>query len=56
MEKFLRSPKFIGLKMPDQCGVVEGLEKRLGGKIKDRKLLTLLENMLRMEPAQRWTT
>lgn len=55
MEKFLRNPKFIGLKMPDQCGRVEGLERRLSGKIRDKKLLYMLENMLKMEPSQRWT-
>lgn len=51
MECFLSNPKFMGLKMPDQCGRVEGLEKMLSGKIKDPKLLTLLDNMLRIEPS-----
>lgn len=55
MEKFLRNPKFIGIKMPDLHGRVEGLEKRLQSKIKDKNLLFMLENMLKMEPSERWT-
>ena len=54
MEKFLRNPKFIGVKMPDLHGRVEGLERRLP-KLRDKKLFTLLNNMLVMEPSERWT-
>lgn len=50
MEKFLRNPKFIGIKMPDVYGKVEGLEKRLAGKIRDPVLLKMLTSMLQMDP------
>ncbi|KAH0575746.1 Kinase, CMGC CDKL [Spironucleus salmonicida] len=53
MEKFLRNPKFVGIKMPDLQGRVEGLERRLAGKIKDQDLLQMLINMLKMEPNER---
>ena len=55
MEKFLRNPKFIGIKMPDLHGRIEGLEKRLQSKIRDKSLINLLEKMLQMEPSDRST-
>ena len=55
MEKFLRNPKFIGIKMPDLHGRIEGLEKRLSAKIKDKNLFKLLDGMLKMEPSERFS-